>query len=65
LARIIETRRAPASIRSDYDPERSSRHFVVWRIDAIHIKLSKPTQNAHLKVFMAGGGHRGTRISNG
>lgn len=55
LARIIESRGAPAAIRSDNGPEMTSRHFLAWcierRIDAIHIQPGKPTQNAHVESF--------------
>ena len=55
LAAIIETRGAPAAIRSDNGPEMTSRHFLAWcierRIDAIHIQPGKPTQNAHVESF--------------
>jgi len=55
LSRIIETRGAPVSIRSDNGPEVSSRHFLAWcierRIDAVHIQPGKPTQNAHVESF--------------
>ena len=55
LAGIIETRGAPAAIRSDNGPEMSSRHYLAWciekRIDAVHIQPGKPTQNAHVESF--------------
>ena len=55
LAAIIETRGAPAAIRSDNGPEMTSRHYLAWciekRIDAIHIQPGKPTQNAHVESF--------------
>lgn len=48
----------PQSIRCDNGPELCSRHFLAWaieeKIDVVHIRPGKPTENAYVKSFHGG-----------
>lgn len=45
----------PQAIRCDNGPELTSRHFLAWaiekRIDILHIRPGKPTENAYVESF--------------
>jgi putative transposase len=55
LAKVIEDRGKPKSLRSDNGPEFTSRHFVAWceeqGIFLNHIQPGKPMQNGHVESF--------------
>ncbi len=50
LARTMGKYGKPLAIRCDNGPELNSRHFLAWaienKIDILHIRPGKPTQNA-------------------
>jgi transposase-like protein len=55
LDQIIAERGPPRAIRCDNGPELTSRHFLAWaldrRVDLVHIRPGKPTQNAYVESF--------------
>jgi len=55
LERAIAAHGKPQSIRSDNEPELTSRHYLAWaiewKIDLVHIQPGKPTQNGGMESF--------------
>jgi putative transposase len=55
LDKAIERFGKPQAIRCDNGPEISSRHFLAWaiesKIDVVHIRPGKPTENAYVESF--------------
>ena len=55
LERVASERGWPQAIRCDNGPEITSRHFLAWcaerRVNLIHIRPGKPTENAHVESF--------------
>ena len=55
LGAAIRSYGRPQAIRCDNGPEISSRHFLAWaveeKIDVVHIRPGKPTENAYVESF--------------
>jgi putative transposase len=55
LDRLIEERGMPESLRSDNDPEFTSRRMLGWaeerKINLVHIQPGRHTQNGHVESF--------------
>lgn len=52
---IAMLRGLPETVRCDNGPEITSRHFLAWcverKLDVMHIRPGKPTENAHVESF--------------
>ena len=55
LARVMEERGRPQSLRCDNGPELTSRHFLAWcveqKIQLVHIEPGRPMQNGRVESF--------------
>jgi putative transposase len=55
LDKMVSRFGKPQAIRCDDGPELTSRHFLAWaietRIDILHIRPGKPTENAYVESF--------------